>query len=485
MILAIEAFSYTPHLETAAEICLRKIHENGKVAFCFLDVPNPDDIPYPEPTGWLAESRSLKVRQLEAILRKKGVLVINSPTISSDTQREAREIAQTSIAAMTDLQQLAFFEYDGVNLGLGALSSLISRSGEPYPPKEELAEVAALYLESAIITYQLAKNIISHHKPKVICTFNGRFACSRSIVEVARQNNISIWFHERGAQPNKYYLSDLSPHDLRNRKPEVIKLWNEANNDKYADAAGFFERRRQGDGIGWLSFTEQQERGMLPEKSQKKTIVYYSSSDDEYAAVERLVSHGLFSSQRNAIKWLIEKIQSMDDTELLIRVHPHMKSKGRHDRSWWENLSGKNIKVIPAASEVDSYELALSANLVLVFGSTMGVEAAYLGKPVIALDDVFYGGLDCVYEPKSITELSNLIVTPTLPGKPKEHALPYGYYMLHFGDDFQYFEPEGLFEGKLLGKRLTGKPWIRRLARKVVLPMRSLRSHFCHSNSAQ
>src|SRR5438067_348292 len=64
--LVLEAFAWSPHLETAGEIAITKATAGSRIGFAFVDVHNPDDIastPRHFPLGF--RSRRNKVCSLE------------------------------------------------------------------------------------------------------------------------------------------------------------------------------------------------------------------------------------------------------------------------------------------------------------------------------------------------------------------------------------------------------------------------------------
>ena len=97
----------------------------------------------------------------------------------------------------------------------------------------------------------------------------------------------------------------------------------------------------------------------------------------------------------------------------------------------------------------------------------MGVEASYLGVPSISLGDTEYRGLDCVYEPDNIGEIEKLLEDDCLVRKPRENCLSYGYYSMVFGENYRYFEPEGLSWGRFAGRYLSYESRVHQLIRRA------------------
>jgi len=457
-ILLIETFSYCPHLETAGEISL-DFHEKGfEVVFSFILFDNILDYsPSIIRRTLLFQRRIYRVKALINKLNSSGLYKTEIFTPQRHQVQLIFNQIRPSLDAANNIEEIKLICYDSIKIGMAVASSYISLMGDPFPSINK--KIIARLFKAAIATYLGTQQLIEKFKPLAVITFNGRFATSKPIIDVCKNNDIRIMYHERGANETKYFLDYCSPHSFICHRKNMNLLWqSDAPEDKVATAKSYFERKISGEGIGWFSFTRNQVKNLIPEQRKLKRWTYFSSSDDEYAAVEDAIEHPLFESQFEAIKWLISFVDKIDNTELLIRVHPHKKFKSKRLRRWWEDLAGKNVTVIASDSPIDSYALANSSDLVIVYGSTIGAEAAYLGKPVILLGDAIYRNLGCVYEPSSITELEELLSQDSLSAKPKEATYPFGYYNLNYGKNFQYYKPENLFFGKFLGSYLSYYP---------------------------
>jgi hypothetical protein len=84
---------------------------------------------------------------------------------------------------------------------------------------------------------------------------------------------------------------------------------------------------------------------------------------------------------------LIKYFESHPELSLIIRVHPNQGNKSKQDKLRWKSISStaNNIKIYNFDSKVNSYGLLRKAIGVFTFGSTIGVEAAYLRKPAALL----------------------------------------------------------------------------------------------------
>lgn len=461
-LLVIESFAYTPHLETAGEIAIRQAREDKITAFSYIDCDNPN-CEIPLMNILLGASNRLKFEQIASILSQQNIQIIKPVELAKTI---INDIELFALSQPSNLEELKNLTYKNARLGLGIASSLISRTGEPYVDLNLYRSLLRRYMRASAFTYESAYQIIKHHSPATVITFNNRFACSKPISEVCKHLKIPLLIHDRGADYRRFSLYTQSCHNFAYIRQRIREIWQNGGQDREIAAQSFFERKRKGDGISWKSFIDAQERGNFPERQLQRRLVYFSSSDDEFASIEDLIEQPLFKSQRDAINFLIKWVSSQPDTELVIRVHPHLREKSKVDRDWWDNLTGANVLTITADSSVDSYALADSADIVISYGSTMGIEAAYFGKPSILLGDSTYRGFGCTYEPNSLSELIELIGNKDLPILPSENALPYGFYSVTHGELYEYYKPTSLFSGLFMGVELSYEmQWVRWLKR--------------------
>ena len=133
----------------------------------------------------------------------------------------------------------------------------------------------------------------------------------------------------------------------------------------------------------------------------RRTIVAFTSSLDEIES-SSLLSMGfnedghtkLASVYADQIAWLVdlnELCETHDDIEIIVRVHPRT---GKEERSGIgsRHLEGlreramtlHKLKFVWPQDAVSSYDLMLNADVVTVSWSSIGIEAAVLGIPVVS-----------------------------------------------------------------------------------------------------
>jgi hypothetical protein len=123
----------------------------------------------------------------------------------------------------------------------------------------------------------------------------------------------------------------------------------------------------------------------------------------------------------------------LPNTTLVVRSHPHKRVKPKRDVADWiadVDQAEPDIHLDPF-SPVDSYTLMRQADVVVTYGSTTGIEAAFAGTPVIVMGPSIYDQIDAVTPVHSEDELRAALTNPQ-PGDPDRIAA-FGLLMMRRG----------------------------------------------------
>jgi len=108
------------------------------------------------------------------------------------------------------------------------------------------------------------------------------------------------------------------------------------------------------------------------------------------------------------VKLVIEEIKDHPEILFVIRAHPDEIRPGKESResvSEWIAMNGineiSNILFILPGEFISSYELIKHAKFVMVYNSTVGLEASIMGKPVLCAGKARYTQVPTVYFPES------------------------------------------------------------------------------------
>jgi hypothetical protein len=239
-----------------------------------------------------------------------------------------------------------------------------------------------------------------------------------------------------------FYPNTL-PHDLTFNQQAIEKLWDDAPQDRNTVAESFFESRRRGVFTNDKVYVDRQVAGKLPASwnEELKNVAVFNSSEDEYAAIDREWENNIYPSQAEGVDRLCRALADDRGIHLYLRLHPNLKGM---ERSWLTSLAQlgerhRNLTLIPAESDVSSYMLLDRADVVVTFGSTVGLEAVYWNKPSILLNICYYAGLGGTYNP-SDHDAAVKGIRADLPSKDRTPALKAAYYLMRRGFKQPYYE---------------------------------------------
>jgi hypothetical protein len=321
------------------------------------------------------------------------------------------------------------------------------------------------WVELSALSYAFVFDQISELIKREQCTsllcYNGRFLHDRAAAEAARSLGLPVMFYDSGGSECDFDLMDHSTHDwsqLQVRMRELYDAWDETERDDIGSS--WFERRRvHADPDNRLYVESQRVGEMVDLPRDSRVIVFFSSSGDEVAELEIDWSK-YFVNQGQALQTLSDVLKQDPSNVLVVRSHPHKRMKPRRDVEDWHDAvaNAKPLIHLDEHSPVDSYELMNHADVIVTYGSTTGVEAAYAGKPVIVMGPSVYGELGCAQQVCDDKELREALMRPTQPKR--VGVLAYGLFNTRRGFKLEHVQLLNSGEFILGGVKITDAPKI-------------------------
>lgn len=139
--------------------------------------------------------------------------------------------------------------------------------------------------------------------------------------------------------------------------------------------------------------------------------------------------HHIFTDTADWLVTAVGYLLEHTDTPIIVRQHPSERREFERSRFLVGSLLGERFGKHPryyfvsAQDDVNTYSLLDSARLVLPYISTIGIEAAALGKPVILAGQPYYSTLGFTWNATSQAEYLDLIArgaAGALPGLPDQ-----------------------------------------------------------------
>ncbi|MCD6356293.1 MAG: hypothetical protein J7L66_03310 [Anaerolineaceae bacterium] len=306
-----------------------------------------------------------------------------------------------------DLDRLLNFEYMNIPLGKMILPSMrwILR-------RHHLADIennrilARSYIQSAWNVYRKFSELLESIHPRAVVVFNGMFYPEAVAKFAAREKGIMVYSHEVGMLPFSAFFTDKEATAYPVNVDRSLRL--NAQQEKRLDMylKNRFNGKFQTAGVQFWSKMQ-----LLDEKLEEK-INAFSAFVPVFTNVifDTSQSHAnsIFSHMFSWLETVVEKIKQHPEIMFIIRAHPDEVRPGKKSREsvaeWFrvhklDHIS--NLLLIRPDEFVSSYELIKRAKFVMVYNSTVGLEASIMGKPVLCAGKARYTQVPTVFFPET------------------------------------------------------------------------------------
>jgi hypothetical protein len=304
----------------------------------------------------------------------------------------------------SELPEASFNEFP---IGQWVLSSVLSYFRQ-HPPELNNWHVVSVYrgfLFSAAIVATGLGNYLEANRIDAALLFNGRQSITRVALEIFQQRGIPVLTHERAEYQRGYINVKPNAHCMSPVPFEAFwNMWGQVplTRESLDAASQWLIERRYGANLAWIPFNKSSVRNSSLRASMnlgqdKRLWALFTSSTDEVAADPLM--QGPYESQAAWVHEVVHWVGLRDDVELVIKVHPNLGGnsyigKAVNELRTYQEMKlalPANVRIVWPEDSVSAYSLAEEADVGLTFGSTIGLEMAMLGKPVLLASRWMYG----------------------------------------------------------------------------------------------
>jgi hypothetical protein len=370
-----------------------------------------------------------------------------------------------------DVPTLKAFEYEGIPLGGLCLPSMRWVLRRHHLQDDE--ETRILYRHYVLSAYKVAKQfdrLVKEAHPRSVMVFNGMQFPEAAARWAARRHGIPVYSHEVGLQPFSAFFTagdaTAYPVDI----PPNFQLSPEQN--QQLDA--YLSRRFKGDfsmaGVQFWPEMQGLDDAFVEKMAGFKQVVPVFTNvifDTSQPHANVLFPH-MFA-------WLdlvLETARTHPETLFVVRAHPDESRPGKASResvaAWVQARDAEalpNLIFIGPDAYFSSYEMIQRAKFVLIYNSTIGMEASIMGAPVLCAGKARYTQLPTVFFPQT-REAYQARLEAFLDAEhveaPPEHrinARRFLYYQLYRSSlPFdRYIKPDGIWPGFVRLKNFSWK----------------------------
>jgi hypothetical protein len=309
------------------------------------------------------------------------------------------------------LQELMTFEWQGIPLGALCLPGLrwILRIHH-LNNDEDTRYLLREYILSAWNVAQKFDALLVQTQPRAVVVFNGQFFPEATARWVAYKRGLRVIMHEVGFQPATAFFTEGEATASPIPVPASFEM-NEAQNAKL-DA--YLAKRFQGDftmaGIKFWADMKGLDESFLKKAAGFKQIVPVFTN--VIFDTSQPHANTVFEDMFDWLDLTLEEIRAHPETLFVIRAHPdelRVRKSSRETVGGWATSRevGKeaNVVFVGPRETLSSYELIQHSKFVMVYNSTIGLEAAIMGAAVLCAGKARFTQYPIVFFPQTVDEV--------------------------------------------------------------------------------
>lgn len=361
----------------------------------------------------------------------------------------------------TDLSTLMRFKYEGLPLGELCLPSMRWILRRHHLVDDEPTRI--LYRHYILSAYKIAmqfEQLLLETNPHAVLVFNGMQYPEATARYVARRFGLPVYSQEVGLLPYSAFITEgdatAYPVDI----PDEFQL-SEAQNQRL-DA--YLSKRFKGDfsmaGVQfWPEMSGLDQVFLEKMKAFKQVVPIFTNVIFDTSQPHANV---IFPDMFDWLDKVLAQIKQHPETLFVIRAHPDESRPGKASRETvtdWVHARGAdrldNLVFVGPDEYFSSYEMIQRAKFVMIYNSTIGMEASIMGVPVLCGGKARFTQLDTVYFPTSqddyLSQLEQFLIDDRVQALEihQQNSRRFLYYQLYRTSlPFNAFlEPDGIWPG--------------------------------------
>jgi hypothetical protein len=310
------------------------------------------------------------------------------------------------------------------------------------------------YILSAWNVAQKFSDFLDQTQPRAVIVFNGQFFPEATARYVAQQRGIRVITHEVGLQSASAFFTDGEATAYPIHIPDEFEL----NDEQNARLDAYLAKRFQGDftmaGIKFWADMKGLDESFLQKAAGFKQIVPVFTN--VIFDTSQPHANTVFEDMFDWLDLVLEIIREHRDTLFVIRAHPdelRVRKASRETVQEWVTSQGvdkePNVVFVSPRETLSSYELIQRSKFVMIYNSTIGLEASIMGAAVLCAGKARFTQYPTVFFPQTVDEVRRKVKEflgtekIEVPAEFKRNARRFLYYQLFrtslpFGD---FLEP--------------------------------------------
>jgi Capsule polysaccharide biosynthesis protein len=298
------------------------------------------------------------------------------------------------------------------------------------------------YILSAWNVAKKFSDFLDQTQPRAVVVFNGQFFPEATARYIAQKRGLRVITHEVGLEPATAYFTEGEATAYPIYIPDEFEL----SETQHARLDAYLAKRFKGDftmaGVKFWTDMKGLDESFLKKAAQFKQIVPIFTN--VIFDTSQPHANTIFEDMFDWLDTALEVIQKHPETLFVIRAHPdelRVRKASRETVGGWVETNRvtelPNVIFVPSSETLSSYELILKSKFVMVYNSTIGLEASIMGMPVLCAGKARFTQYPTVFFPQTVDEVRGKMKEfleaerIEVPAEFKRNARRFLYYQLY------------------------------------------------------
>ena len=266
------------------------------------------------------------------------------------------------------------------------------------------------YICSAWNVAQKFDALLDQTQPRAVVVFNGQFFPEATARYMAQKRSIRAITHEVGLQPATAYFTEGEATAYPIAIPEAFEMSAEQN----VKLDAYLAKRFRGDftmaGIKFWADMQGLDESFLKKAAKYKQIVPVFTN--VIFDTSQPHANTVFEDMFDWLDLVLDEIRLHPETLFVIRAHPdelRVRKASRETVAGWAEARRvtdlSNVVFVSPQETLSSYELILKSKFVMVYNSTIGLEASIMGAAVLCAGKARFTQYPTVFFPQTVDEV--------------------------------------------------------------------------------
>jgi hypothetical protein len=301
-----------------------------------------------------------------------------------------------------------------------------------------------LFREYILSAWNIARKfdaLLDQTQPRAVVVFNGQLFPEATARYLAQKRGLRVITHEVGLQPATAYFTEGEATAYPIHIPDQFEM----NDGQNAKLDAYLAKRFQGDftmaGVKFWADMQGLDESFLEKAAGFKQIVPVFTN--VIFDTSQPHANTVFEDMFDWLDLTLEEIRAHPETLFVIRAHPdelRVRKASRETVAGWVEARRvtdlPNVVFVSPKETLSSYELILKSKFVMIYNSTIGLEASIMGAAVLCAGRARFTQYPTVFFPQTVEDVRSkmkeflaadaVIVPPEF----KRNARRFLYYQL-------------------------------------------------------